>query len=727
MGATLKAILTASDKATPVIRGALAASDDLTKKAFKGLDALDKLQSKIAGSIKSTISTLSVAGLALGAVGGRVIMTGADFEEAMSGVAAVSGATGEQFEILKKKALELGTTTKYSSTEVAGAMEIMAKAGMGVNDVMSGLPGILSAAAADGASVEDTATSLMAAMKSLGLGPESLGLLADQFAKAGDSTAASIGSLSQSMAIFGPVVKQLKIPVESATAQIAILQDAGIDASSAGTTLAASYSKLAAPMGRTKEALKKLGIEVADAQGNFKMPDVLLQEILRSTGKIKGNVGKMAAFTELVGLESQKALLNIADAASTGKLDQVVASLNDAAGYADKLAAKRLNNLKGDFGLLMSSVDGVAQSLFGLESGALRGVVQGTREWVDANKEWIALGVDTKIQEWTPLVENFGDGLSDAFTDIEGPIRKAGNALGLFGDGAAGSRTQAYGLGNDVANLGFALVGITAASKLASFATWGLVAGTKAARFAGIALEGTLTAVKWAMVSHNVWTKASIASTWQLVTATGSVTGLLIQQRAAALWASGGLLQLAKTTGAAAAAAYALYKVNEQNEALKNETGGKGILDVGWEWATTNKGLKEIADENLDKQAKARAAERDAEERPGGRYRSLDLGGFSTEGLADAAGRDVGIAEIESLNRQLGMLNPRIGTAETMGMAPPPAGPPMAPPAQGVTKADVKDAVKQSLEITVKAPPDTAEVTKRPAGSKIKTTPSGAD
>lgn len=71
--------------------------------------------------------------------------------------------------------------------------------------------------------------------------------------------------------------------------------------------------------------------------------------------------------------------------------------------------------------------------------------------------------------------------------------------------------------------------------------------------------------------------------------------------------ASGGALKFAGAAGLAAVAVYAAY---DQNESLKKETGGKGILDVGWEWATTDKGLKEIADENLDRQAKAEAAAR---------------------------------------------------------------------------------------------------------------------
>lgn len=53
------------------------------------------------------------------ALGTVAVKTGADFDSAMSKVAAVSGATGDDLEALRAKAREMGSQTKFSASEAA--------------------------------------------------------------------------------------------------------------------------------------------------------------------------------------------------------------------------------------------------------------------------------------------------------------------------------------------------------------------------------------------------------------------------------------------------------------------------------------------------------------------------------------------------------------------------------------------------------------------------------
>ena len=79
----------------------------------------------------------------------------ADFDEAMSKVSAVSGATGKNLENLRDKAREMGAKTKFSATEAAEAFNYMAMAGWKTGDMLEGIEGIMNLAAASG---EDLAT-----------------------------------------------------------------------------------------------------------------------------------------------------------------------------------------------------------------------------------------------------------------------------------------------------------------------------------------------------------------------------------------------------------------------------------------------------------------------------------------------------------------------------------------------------------------------------------------
>lgn len=720
MAVKLEAILTASDRATGVIKSAQASAISLNDRALKGLSSLDAMTSRIGASVKTAVTTLAVAGVGLGTVGAKVIGTGADFEAAMSAVAAVSSATDEEFARLQKRAEELGATTKFSGTEVAGAMEIMAKAGLKVDEVLAGVPGVLSAAAADGATIEETAASLMSSMKSLGLGPEKMQLFADQLAKAGDSTAASIGSISQSMAIFGPVVKQLGIPVESAVAQIALLQDAGIDASSAGTTLAASYSKLAAPTTRTSAALRKLGVDVKDAHGNMKLPDQLLADILKGTSKIKGNVGKMAAFTQLVGLESQKALLNIADAASTGRLEEVTTSLNEAAGYADALAAKRMNNFKGDIEILKGSVDGLATSLFNMERGPLRGVVQRSTEWIETNKELINTGVGEALDEWLPIVQNFGTGVSEALEDVQPVIRVLSHEFKeFFVEDGESARNEAYLLGRTVTNLGLVLVGVSLATKLATVATTGYQVAVKATRIAVIAYEFAVKTAKAALVAYQMWTKAGTIGTIALSFAQKAAAADALILAGRTQIAAMGMRGLAVAAGAAAAAVAGVMLAVDQAGKFLDENGGweglAGFVGIG----TDDWGFEGV-DQAMNNQARARAAQRQGKP-PGSSLEDVVGLGPVTNDTMGYAGLDP--AEDKAMRQALGLA---YAPTPAFSATPPAAVPPAVPAAQpGVSQAQLNAAVKQGLEVTVKAPEGMAEVTKKPEGAKVKVVPSG--
>ena len=65
-----------------------------------------------------------------------VVEVGSSFEAGMSEVEAISGATGSELETLESKAKSLGSSTKFSATEVAGAMTNMSLAGWSVNQTL---------------------------------------------------------------------------------------------------------------------------------------------------------------------------------------------------------------------------------------------------------------------------------------------------------------------------------------------------------------------------------------------------------------------------------------------------------------------------------------------------------------------------------------------------------------------------------------------------------------
>lgn len=68
----------------------------------------------VAGAVTSAASDLVDFGKS-------AIDTGMNFDSAMSNVKAISGATAEEFDLLRNKAKEMGSTTSFTATEAADA------------------------------------------------------------------------------------------------------------------------------------------------------------------------------------------------------------------------------------------------------------------------------------------------------------------------------------------------------------------------------------------------------------------------------------------------------------------------------------------------------------------------------------------------------------------------------------------------------------------------------
>ena len=100
--------------------------------------------------VSSTGEKLLPASAAVTALGVAAVKTDSDFDSSMSQVAAVSGATGDDFDKLRAKAHEMGAKTKFSASEAADAMNYMAMAGWKTSDMLDGIEGIMNLAAASG-------------------------------------------------------------------------------------------------------------------------------------------------------------------------------------------------------------------------------------------------------------------------------------------------------------------------------------------------------------------------------------------------------------------------------------------------------------------------------------------------------------------------------------------------------------------------------------------------
>jgi len=396
---TIEAVFKMHDRLTAPISRIQNRMGKVTRAMQRGLRSVDRAATKVASKLRSVGKTLAGVGIAAGFAFTALAATGADFEQAITDVGAVSLQTRAQIAPLEQLALKLGATTKFTATQSAKAMEVMARAGFGLNDIMAATPAVLDAAAASGLEIAEVADHVSNALKGMGLESDQAARVADVLALASARTNSSIGSLGESLSNVTSTARQLNIPLEEVVASVALLQDVGLDASVAGSAFNTMLTKMAAPSAGITRKMKQWGISFKDAKGDMLPLAHVLEQLSAASAKAGGNFDQVAFLAELVGLRGQKAASNLADLFKSGRVGELSKELKEALGAARKMAELRMNTVHGSLTLLGSAVDAVKVKIFNMNSGPLKDTIDKLTKWVSANEDLIATRVTKFIDD----------------------------------------------------------------------------------------------------------------------------------------------------------------------------------------------------------------------------------------------------------------------------------------------------------------------------------------
>ena len=241
-------------------------------------DKFQEVGQKIEGAGKRLLPvTAAVAG-----VGAAAVKTTADFDESMSNVSAISGATGEEFDQLRDKAREMGAETKFSASEAADAMSYMAMAGWKTDDMLNGISGIMNLAAASGADLATTSDIVTDALTGMGYTAADAGRLADVMAAASSNANTNVEMMGETFKYVAPVCGSLGYSMEDTALAVGLMANSGIKASQAGTQLRAAITNMVKPTEAMEGVMMELGIEIANEDGSMKSLDETLK-ILRES------------------------------------------------------------------------------------------------------------------------------------------------------------------------------------------------------------------------------------------------------------------------------------------------------------------------------------------------------------------------------------------------------------------------------------------------------------
>lgn len=378
--------------------------NNLSKKGIAGLgNAISKTFS---------VATKSIAGVSAGIAGisAASISVGKDFEVAMSKVQATSGASAEDLKLLEQKALEMGSSTVFSASESAEALNYMAMAGWKTEDMLEGLPGIMDLAAASGEDLAMVSDILTDGLTAFGMSANESGRFADVLAVASSNANTNVAMLGESFKYAAPVAGALGYSVEDTAVALGLMANAGIKASSSGTALRTLMTNLASPTKSSAVAMEKLGINLQDAQGNM-LPfnDVIGQLRDGFSGLTEAEKAQYAEM--LAGKEGMSGLLAIVNA-SEADFEKLTGAINNSSGAAAEMADIMSDNLEGRLKQLSSALEGFMITIYQNLKEPLKEMTEYATELVTQLQQAFEQG------GFEGLVNSLGGVFSKILTDI---------------------------------------------------------------------------------------------------------------------------------------------------------------------------------------------------------------------------------------------------------------------------------------------------------------------
>lgn len=279
-----------------------------------------------------------------------------DFEKSMNQLRVVSGATGSQFDAMRKQALELGRTTQYTASQAGEAQNFLAMAGLRSNDILGAMPGTLQLAAAAQMDLGRSADIVTNILTGYGMEVDQLGRVNDVLVKAFTSANTDLSDLGVAFKYAGTVAKASGVEFEESAAALALMGNAGIQGSMAGTSLRGAISRMLSPTKAVQKAMKRAGIQFKDTHGRL-LP---LADIIEQLEPHAEDAGLMM---DLFGQRAGPAMAGLVSQGGTA-VRKLTQELSNSEGAAKRAADVQMEGWEGAKRAMWSAFEGL-QIAFG--------------------------------------------------------------------------------------------------------------------------------------------------------------------------------------------------------------------------------------------------------------------------------------------------------------------------------------------------------------------------
>lgn len=340
-----------------------------TRQIMGNLRAVDRVAKSVDRNIKKVSKSFDnmgarsrTASMAAAIAIAGILAPSVAFSDQLNELEAVSQSTTQQMAALTNQAKKLGSTTRFSASQAAGAQTFLARAGFKVNEILAATPDVLNLAAASNmelARTADIASNIMGAFK---IPATEMANVSDVLAATTSAANVDLEQLAESLKFAAPIANKAGLSLKETAAAVGLLGNVGIQGTLAGTALRRMLSRLAAPAATAKKLLAGMGVATKDTGGRLRrLPDILA-DISKAIVKLPSG-SRIAALNEIFGLQGISPAAELIDQAGIGRLDQLAEKLTNVEGRAKQMAETMNKGPGGAIRKLKSAAEGLSIAL----------------------------------------------------------------------------------------------------------------------------------------------------------------------------------------------------------------------------------------------------------------------------------------------------------------------------------------------------------------------------
>ena len=455
------------------------------RKVFAALNAVQARLNSFGTAMAGVGVKMAGLGVAASVPFAAAIRYGAGFESQLLAIKASAGVTEGELDKLRAVSLSMSSAMAMGPTEIANSFLELLKAGMRLEDVLGGAGQVAVQFAKVGEmELGPAAVTLSDAMNVFGV---SAGTAAGAISSAADASSTSIQLLTQSFSMVSAVAAQANQSLDDTSAALAVLANAGVKGSDAGTSLKTMLLRLMAPADDAVAALQQLGLSTQSfrgADGRMK-PMAAIIDVLNDKLQGMDQAAKDDVFRRIFGQDAIRAAAILTKVGSEG-LAKMGGAMRDAMPLGKKFQTL-MSGLAGSGSAVFASLErlgiAVADSLgkdLGRIAKAFVRVADGVTKFVsgsDASKALAASLMRTVVS---------GTAASAAFVGVGLSIQGVAFAMGGF---LKATQVMVAPLVMVTRTTGFVAKALTNVSgSISSFAVSGVGSVLKFATTSGMAL-----------------------------------------------------------------------------------------------------------------------------------------------------------------------------------------------------------------------------------------------